>query len=361
MIELKRRGLLKKTDDELGSHLKIDEALKVGVSRYCDFGDTSKGDDELRSLYEALRDLLYKAFPTIDVVRRGERDWKDMSKYFFCVEGLFIGAQTYAPDGVDFMKRDLPMARLLADAGRYQYETCFGVRAVPLLQKARHICNTTCDQADLKVPSKMILFPTLCLLSAYSLFGGIQAKRASHLLLNKAADNHRELCTAGFYNGREDRKDIMAAIFLSHTGDAYMQSEDLVAASERYELSLHYYLRPSGEQHHRFRSGRARLYNAFILASKGTHKAGLALQQAEGAFQSMDPQTGLFAHSVLWYRFLRALLLFNCGHFESACKLHQEVLTDRKLLLGDTDHETLSSQYCVAVCEMRSSKLKESE
>ena len=350
---------MKKVEGRHGSILQIDKRLRKVVSCFFDnFGSGGPDTNDRRSLYRTLSNLLCKCFPPIDFARRGERNWDDLHKYFNCVGGLVAGARVLAPDDVDFMSDDLPFAGVLVDAARYQYETRFDVRALPLLQRASCICRFPYTEAEKMTLKSTIHSSAQCLLSAYCLLGGIRARGHARSYAAEAIKTFNQFWASGCSIAL---RKLRAAVILSHSSDVLMQAEQIVEASTDYDILLETYEQNDDEQQNQFRLARARLYKAFILICQGGHRVGDALQIAEKAFQILETRVKTFAHCMLWFRFLRALLLFNCGVFDESWRAHSEVLKMKQLQLGETDHETLSSQYCVAVCEMWGSKLVDSE
>ena len=55
------------------------------------------------------------------------------------------------------------------------------------------------------------------------------------------------------------------------------------------------------------------------------------------------------SHQSTLLNFLRALILFTAGELEASNSIFQDVLAVRRRRLGESNHETLSTKYCLAV------------
>ena len=311
-------------------------------------------DIQCRVLYDTYRILARKNFPRLDIAERGDgRYWTEMQKYYNCVEGLLVGAEIHKTNCDDFTADDLEFAELLTDAARYQYEIGYGVLGMPLLKKASVICANAFSIHDKRVMSLALHTPVLCLASAYEAFAGLEARDRAERSITKSMRAHDMFKEVRDQYGLESQTRLTEAMLLSRIGETFMQKERLDLASTHHARSLAIYQKEGGEEQHGFRCGRIHLHNAFIKASEGTESARAALEMSIWAFQLIEPRTTTCLHSRVWFEFLRALLLFNCGDVNGSLDLHRRVLEDRKQYLGFDDHETLSSQYCVAVCEMQ--------
>lgn len=133
----------------------------------------------------------------------------------------------------------------------------------------------------------------------------------------------------------------------------YMQREQLAKADEVFAHVLEVYEKLGGEEVHPVRYGLVRCYQALILGSmKG--RASEALKLANSGYKLVKSMLEPNPHLEVEIMFVLAMLAFNLGRNKQASELHRAVLKARYNLLGAKHHETLSSQYMVAVCEHNS-------
>ncbi len=221
---------------------------------------------------------------------------------------------------------------------------------MPLLLAASRICNSTLPYDPMRVKS---LYPSILVLrSKHESFTGIAGRAEAFHLLATATDMHTdywaELPTdAGRYEAK-----VKLASFYYDLACNYMQREQLAKADEVFNHVLEVYDKLGGEHAHPVRYGLVRCHQALILGSKGLTNE--ALELANSGYTLVKAMLEPNPHLEAEIMFLLAMLAFNLGRKTQAFELHLAVLKARHKLFGPKHHETLSSQYMVAVCEHNS-------
>ena len=224
------------------------------------------------------------------------------------------------------------------------------IETTPLLQTASRICKSTLPQLPLKVKS---IYPsTLVLRSKNETFAGIAGRAEAFHFLAKATDMHTEYWED--LPTKIDSYDAKVKLASLHYELAcnYMQRELLVKADEVFNHVLEVYDKLGGEDAHPVRYGLVRCHQALILGSKG--QTSEALETANKGYVLVKAMLEPNPHLEVNIMFLLAMLAFNLGRNKQALELHLAILKARYKLLGAKHHETLSSQYMVAVCELNS-------
>lgn len=219
--------------------------------------------------------------------------------------------------------------------------------AMPLLLAASHICKSTLPQDPTRVKS---LYPSILVLrSKYESFAGIAGRAEAFRLLATATDMHTEYwvelpTSAGSYEAK-----VKLASLHYDLACNYMQREQLAKANEVFNHVLEVYDKLGGENAHPVRYGLVRCHQALILGSKG--QTSEALELASKGYVLVKAMLEQNPHLEVEIMFLLAMLAFNSGRNKQAFELHLAILKARYKLFGPKHHETLSSQYMVAVCE----------
>lgn len=220
----------------------------------------------------------------------------------------------------------------------------------PLLLAGSRICESTLPQDPMRVKS---LYPFILVLrSKYESFAGIGGRAEAFRLLATATDMHTdywvELPTdAGSYEAK-----VKLASLHYDLACNYMQHEQLAKADEVFNHVLEVYDKLGGENAHPVRYGLVRCHQALILGSKG--QTSEALELASKGYVLVKAMLEQNPHLEIEIMFILAMLAFNLGRSKQAFELHLAVLKARHKLLGPKHHDTLSSQYMVAVCEHNS-------
>ena len=221
---------------------------------------------------------------------------------------------------------------------------------MPLLLAASRICESTLAQDPMRVKS---LYPSILVLrSQYESFAGISGRAEAFRLLATATDMHTDYWAELPTNAGKYEAKVKLASFYYDLACNYMQREQLAKADEVFNHVLEVYDKLSGEDAHPVRYCLVRCHQALILGSKG--QTNKAFELANSGYILVKTMLEPNPHLEVEIMFLLAMLAFNLGRNEQAFELHLAVLKARHELLGPKHHETLSSQYMVAVCEHNS-------
>ena len=224
------------------------------------------------------------------------------------------------------------------------------IETMPLLLAASRICESALPQDPMRVKS---LYPSILVLrSEYQSFAGIAGRAEAFRLLAKATDTHTdywvELPTdAGGYEAQ-----VKLASLHYDLACNYMQREQLAKADEVFNHVLEVYDKLGGEDAHPVRYALVKCHQALILGSK--RQTSEALELASEGYVLVKAMLEPNPHLEIEIMFLLAMLAFYLGRHKQAFELHLAILKARHKLLGPKHHETLSSQYMVAVCEHNS-------
>ena len=138
-----------------------------------------------------------------------------------------------------------------------------------------------------------------------------------------------------------------------------MQTDDIRDAGLSFVKALISYSKAGDEKTLDVRIGSAYVFQSFIHATASQKKE--ALKFSDRGYHMVREILGDDSHQSILLNFLRALILFNTGEPEASHSIFQDVLAVRRRCLGESNHETLSSQYCLAVTSQRLGDLGKAE
>ena len=126
-----------------------------------------------------------------------------------------------------------------------------------------------------------------------------------------------------------------------------LQTEDITGAADSFTEACCSYAKAGDEKTLGVRFGSAYVFQSFICAVNSRKKNAAWL--SDRGYRMVREILGEDSHQSTLLNFLRALILFNTGELEASHSISKDVLAVRRRRLGETNHETLSSKYCVAV------------
>lgn len=295
--------------------------------------------------------LLRNSIPRPDITQPHiEKLWPPTTTYHHSLSGLSRAATLSPPPPTS--PQDLSLASLIADGVHFLHERHSQTDPTPLLLLASHICTSLLPNAPILITLKS-LYPSLLLLrSKYESNAGLAGRAEAFRLLATATDMHTEYWVelptddeAGKYEAK-----VKLASLHYELACNFMQREQLAKADEVFTHVLEVYDKLGGEDVHPVRYGMVRCHQALILGSmKG--QTSEALELANSGYMLVKSMLEPNPHLEVEIMFLLAMLAFHLGRKKQALELHMAVLKARYNLLGPKHHETLSSQYMVAVCE----------
>ena len=295
-----------------------------------------------QSIYESARDVVRENFPRPNIAARGdERTWPAMSKYIPHIMSLHAAVVASDPkiDG------DLEFAGILADASRFHYELGVHEDAVPLLHTAENICD---DILPVKPTDTKAVYPAiLSLLSLYERFAGVQGRNTALVYIQKSVELQAEYMHDLSVSLATDLDHINVGRFFLDQGCNFLHTEDITEADSSFAQALDSYAKAGDENALGVRFGSAYAFQSFICAVNSRKKE--AVELSDRGYRIVREILGDDSHQSTLLNFLRALILFNTGELEASRSIFQDVLAIRRRRLGETNHETLSSQYCLAV------------
>lgn len=337
------RKLVQRIQHEDGIYLHVRLAVQIAVNERIK-NDPSK----CQQRHETARTLLRKSIPHPDITRPGNESlWPASTTYYHCLDGFY--RQATLSNAGPATPLDLKLAELISDGVHFMHERRSQTETMHLLLTASHICKSLLPHNPMLVKS---LFPSLLLLrTKYESYAGIAGRAEAFRLLATATNMHTEYWVELPTNDEAGKYSAKVKLASMHYELAcnYMQREQLAKADEVYDHVLEVYDKLGGENVHPVRYGLVRCYQALILGSKGQTRE--ALELANLGYKLVKTVLEQNPHLEVEMMFLLAMLAFNLGRNKQALELHMAVLKARHNLLGPKHHETLSSQYMVAVCE----------
>ena len=297
---------------------------------------------ERQSVYESARDVVRKAFPRPNIAARGdETTWPAMSKYLPHVISLQAAVVASDPkiDG------DLEFVDILADASRFYFELGVQEEAIPLLRTAESICDDILPEKPMETKA---LYPTiLSLLSIYEQFAGVQGRNTAWSYIKRCVGLQAEYMRDLPLSSVTKLDHINVGRFFLDQGCNLLQTDDLIDAGSSFEKAVISYSKAGDEKALDVCLGSAYVFQSFILAAVSHKKEAVGL--ANHGYQMVRQILGDDSHQSTLLNFLRALILFNTGELGASNSIFQDVLAIRRRRLGESNHETLSTKYCLAV------------
>lgn len=130
-------------------------------------------------------------------------------------------------------------------------------------------------------------------------------------------------------------------------GEAHIELNMIDEAGENFKCGLEYYRRMGNEETLPSRFGILYWIQMLVLATKG--EASDARELARHATRLVSDAVGVETPLTLETKFYAAVVAFTTGDIAAALQLHRDILEVRLRLLGKSHHDTLSSQYNIAV------------
>lgn len=297
---------------------------------------------ERQSVYESARNVVREAFPRPNIAARGdETAWPAMSKYLTHVMSLHAAVVASDPkiDG------DLEFVAILADASRFHFELGVHEEAVPLLRTAESICDDILPEKPMETKA---LYPTiLSLLSIYERFAGVQGRNTSLSYIKRCVGLQAEYMRALPLSSVTEQDHINVGRFFLDQGCGLLQTDDIEDAGLSFVKAYISYSKAGDEKALDVRIGSVYVFQSFIHAT--VSQKGEALKFSDRGYHMVLEMCGDDSHQSTLLNFLRALIVFNTGELEASHSVFQDVLAVRRRRLGESNHETLSSKYCLAV------------
>ena len=297
---------------------------------------------ERQSVYESTRDIVREAFPHPNIAARGdETAWPAMSKYLPHVMSLHAAVVASDPN----IDGDLEFVDILADASRFYFELGVQEEAIPLLRTAESICDDILPKKPMETKA---LYPTiLSLLSIYEQFAGVQGRNTAWSYIKRCVALQAEYMRDLPLSSVTKLDHINVGRFFLDQGCDLLQTDDLIDAGSSFEKAVASYLKAGDEKALEVRLGSAFVFQSFIITAALGKKE--AVQLANHGYQMVRQMLGDDSHQSTLLNFLRALILFNTGELKASNSTFQDVLAVRRRRLGESNHETLSTKYCLAV------------
>ena len=332
---LRERHLIQVHQVEEGRYLKVPRAVQLHVLHELD-----KKTFQRQSVYESARDVVREAFPHPNIAARGdEGTWPAMSKYLPHVMSLHAAVVASYPK----INGDLKFVGILADASRFHYGSGIHEEAIPLLRTAQDICDDILLQGNTK--DTLALYPAiLSLLSLYERFAGVRARNRALGYIHKGVQLQTEYMR---HILPTDLDHINVGRFFLDQGCALLHTEDVTEADASFAQALKSYAKGGDEKTLGVRLGSTYVFQSFICTVNSRKTEAVDL--SDRGYQMVREILGDDSNQSTLLNFLRALILFNTGELVASHSIFKDVLAARQRRLGESNHDTLSTKYCLAV------------
>ena len=342
---LRERHLVQVGEVEGGRCLIIHRALQMHVLLEID-----KSPLERQSIYENVRDIVREAFPRPNIAASGdETTWPAISKYLPHVISLHAAVMASDPkiDG------DLEFVDILADASRFYFELGVHEEAVPLLRTAESICDDILPEKPMETKAQ---YPAiLSLLSICESFEGVQGRNTALSYSQRCVGLQAEYMRDLPLSSVTELDHINVGRFFLDQGCHLLQIDDFEKAGLSFVKALISYSKAGDEKALDVDLGSAYVFQSLILvvASAVVPCKKEAVESSDHGYQMVREILGDESHQTILVNFLRGLILFYTGELEASHSIFQDVLAVRQRRLGESNHETLSTKYCLAVTSQR--------
>ena len=347
---LRERHLIQVHQVEEGRYLKVPRAVQLHVLHELD-----KKTFQRQSVYESARDVVREAFPRPNIAARGdEGTWPAMSKYLPHVMSLHAAVVASDPE----INGDLEFVGILADASRFHYESGIHEEAVPLLRTAKDICDDILVQGNRM--DTLALYPAiLSLLSLYERFAGVRARNRALKYIQRGVQLQTEYIRHFSPSAITNLDHINVGRFFLDQGCALLHIEDITGADASFTQALDSYAKGGDEKMLGVRFGSTYVFQSFICAVNSRKKE--AVELSDRGYQIVREILGDDSNQSTLLNSLRALILFNTGELEASHSIFKDVLAVRRRRLGESNHDMLSTKYCLAVTSQRLGDLETAE
>ena len=346
---LQERHLVERDEVEGLASLRTHRSLQMQILHKLDEDTMTR-----QLVYEDVRALVRRAFPSPNVLKRGDEDnFILSSRYLPHIESMHKAVIRSHPP----IRGDMSFAELLGDGGRFLFDLGYRPEAVPLLESSQNICNALLPSSRNDV---LRLLPSiLSLLALYRRFEGIAGRLGSVDLTSEAIKMQHDYIQTLPPEKLTDLDLVNLGRFKADHACGLLHGENTNMAERVFHEALDCFDQAGGEKKNKVRYGMGYVHQGFISVTKGQVEEAESLCQR--GWDLISGVLGPDSHQTLLTKFQRALLVFNAGKLELSIRLHIEVLDARRSKLGKWSHETLSSQYQVALCQQWSGELEAAE
>lgn len=310
--------------------------------------------DERAKVFQQALNIARAAFPRQNIALRGDTSLFPINKKYLphvaSIRAAFL--ESNPP-----MANNVLLAELIKDAAAFLFNWQVRGEALELLATAEKMCSEMIDEDPERIGT--ILATITSDLGIYDQYFGVGTRQRGIDRTRRALKLQKDHIA----RIPEDEVTTSDRIFLGRFhidhGCCWMQTNSMSEADALFRDGLIEYGRGGGEEKLAARYGLVYIFQAMIETTRRNVKEadrlsaqGIALME-----RALDPN----AHSTLWCKFLVGMVLFCSGKIELALKCHTEVLESRLKDLGKEHHETLSSQYCLAVVQEQMGDLEAAE
>jgi tetratricopeptide (TPR) repeat protein len=313
-----------------------------------------KDIDTRQLVFAEVVQIVRSPFPRLDPAKRGDPSkWAVYEKYLPQVISLEEAFAQSNPKISD----DLEFTTILRDAGSYLMNSGYQPDAVTLLETAVAVCNSLLETEPLIAGN--VLDGCLSNLQVYNQFMGV-AGRKNALKLTARELELRTAQVDGLPRDQYAKTDVIkfGRVFVDKAC-AHSQMELLEEAGEFFDSALEWYHEAGGEEALPARMAQLYACQLWVVApSQNKTKTRELIQRSlKLASDSVGPENPL----TLAAMFSAATALFTIGDIAEALQLHKKVHEARVRLRGPAHHDSLASQYQVAVCDQNSNDLESAE
>ena len=304
---------------------------------------------------QIFRENLYvtrQMYRAMNMLHREHRRWPDVRKTAFGQINIMHAVSEVVRPPLEY---ELLFAELLSDLSIFLLEESRHEKAMCLLRTAKNICDELLPEKPFET---MAVYPIiLAQLAAAESYDGIPGRfRGLGYLLRASILQKKYVNTLP--------ADTIKKI--DHVKTSWINIELLSGWLQNEKLA------PAGPLLERIRNASELVGGAENQDICFSYTLGSLLKAGEGLVQAahdmsekgctlMRKSREPFSHLAIRSSFLKAVTLFNAGNLEQAQILHMEVYDIRWRVLGDDHDETLSSLYCIAVCQHCDNQLEMAE
>ncbi|PMD52524.1 pfs domain-containing protein [Hyaloscypha bicolor E] len=346
---LRERHLIERDETPIGLSLRTHRALQRSILHKLD-----RDIDTRQLVFTEVVKIVRNPFPRLDPAKRGDPSkWAIYEKYLpqvISLEEAFAQSNPKISDNLEF-------TTILRDAGSYLMNNGYQPDAVSLLETAVATCNSLLETEPLAAGN--VLDGCLSNLQVYNQFMGIAGRRNA-LKLTARELELRSAQVDGLPRDQYTETDVIkfGRVFVDK-GCAHSQMELLEEAGELFDKALEWYEQAGGEKALPART--AQLYACQLWVVAPTQNKTKAQELTQRSLKLASDSVGLENPLTLAAMFSAAMAAFTIGGIAEALQLHKKVHEARIHLRGPAHHDSLASQYQVAVCYQNSNDLESAE
>ncbi|KIW70019.1 hypothetical protein PV04_02330 [Phialophora macrospora] len=345
LSELISKSLLHQTDrkNKLASlHRVCKEMILLQLER-----DVSKRQEAFLGVFEKLRGVFPKQSALGEPITK---EWSVYEKYLQHVISLWDMWQRASPQP----EADVRFAELLSDAGNYMWERNFTAEALPLLKDADELCQKLEGSQERykqyhRAPS--IYASIIDVIGSFELDIGISTREQGKDRKTRTLKLREQI----FHGSRhvEASEQREAAIQLANS---YNNVACALFALDQFEEAVPYLdealkLKQTWGSESTLAYDFGEHYKNMALVHVARGERNKAKELAQKAFELVEATEGPRSNSTLFFKFMKACVLYHCGETENALQLHREILGDRIQVISEIHNDTLTSYYTVATME----------